>query len=168
MWCFFLRFYWIKTQNISIIKISTCRNLNNNFFLHSRTYLNLLCTVLQRSQVLFSLKLQHTSRSVMESWLPAAETVNAVVVMAFILDLVKQNNAHTDFLWPSFDVTARFCSIRSVMSSRTYNVIGQETNLCFLLQKKSEWLSYYVFFILKWILKCKQRPAGGLFPEGYL
>lgn len=74
----------------------------------------------------------------MESYLPAAETMNAVVIMVFILDLVKQNHAHTDFLWPSFDVNARFCSIRPVMSSRTYNVIGQETNLCFLLQKKIE------------------------------
>lgn len=92
----------------------------------------------QRSQVLFSLKLQHTSRSVMESECPAAETMNAVVIMPFILDVVKQNHVDTDFLWPSIDVTARFCSIRPVMSSRTYNVIGQETNLCFLLQKKIE------------------------------
>lgn len=64
--------------------------------------------------------------------------MNAVVIMAFILDLVKQNHVNTDFLWPSFNVTARFCTIRSVMSSRTYNVIGRETGLCFLLQKKSE------------------------------
>lgn len=74
----------------------------------------------------------------MESECPAAETMNALVIMPFILDVVKQNHVDTDFLWPSFDVNARFCTIRSVMSSRAYNVIGQETGLCFLLQKKSE------------------------------